>query len=164
MVPATDLATWTGEWYNEGPIEDVLNLGLNYIINIGENEKIGNTFTLRITPHVSTDQTPPSSYVEVTENDFNADGIADILWRNTDGRIVVWYMKKDTSHTSMLLSTESASWSIEQTADFNADGIADILWRNTDGRIVVWYMNKDGSRTSTLLSTESDKLEYRTDS
>ena len=87
-----DLEDWTGEFYEEGPIEDVLNLGLNYIINVGENAAIGNTFTLRITPHVAVDQTPPSSfgsdYIDLTKYkleasaDFNNDGIADILWKN----------------------------------------------------------------------------------
>ena len=41
-------------------VEDVLNLGLNYIINVGANAAIGSTFTLRITPHVALDQTPPT--------------------------------------------------------------------------------------------------------
>ena len=57
-----DLLDWSGDWYDEGPVEDVLNLGLNYIINIGKNADIGSTFTLRITPHVDTNQTAPSSY------------------------------------------------------------------------------------------------------
>jgi len=56
---ANEIAQWTGEWYAEEHIEDVLNLGLNYIINVGENAKVGSTFTLRITPHVAADQTPP---------------------------------------------------------------------------------------------------------
>ncbi|SFZ97794.1 hypothetical protein MNB_SV-5-165 [hydrothermal vent metagenome] len=56
---ATDAerATWTGTAYEEEGIEDVLNLGLNYIINIGDNSAIGSTFILRITPHVDADQT-----------------------------------------------------------------------------------------------------------
>lgn len=67
-LPATeaDFVTWSGEWYSVGIIEDVLNLGLNYIVNVGENAKIGKTFTIRITPHVDTNQTAPS-YVAVGE-------------------------------------------------------------------------------------------------
>ena len=62
LATAEEIATWAGEWYSEGPIEDVLNLGLNYIINVGLNSAIGATFTLRVTPHIDTNQTPPSSY------------------------------------------------------------------------------------------------------
>ena len=55
-----DFAGWSGEWYSVGPIEDVLNLGLNYIVNVGENALIGKTFTIRITPYVDINQTQPS--------------------------------------------------------------------------------------------------------
>ena len=54
-----ELTEWDGEWYEEDHVEDVLNLGLNYIIEVGENAKIGDTFTLRLTPHVAADQTEP---------------------------------------------------------------------------------------------------------
>ena len=60
LATAEDFAAWTGDLYSVGGIEDVLNLGLNYIINVGENAVIGETFTLRITPHVALDQTPPT--------------------------------------------------------------------------------------------------------
>jgi len=60
LATEADFADWSGDWYSLGGIEDVLNLGLNYIINVGENATIGSTFTLRITPHVALDQTPPT--------------------------------------------------------------------------------------------------------
>ena len=54
---------WTagGQYYIAG-IEDSVNLGLNYIVNIGDNEEIGSTFTIRITPHFapSSEQSTPS--------------------------------------------------------------------------------------------------------
>ncbi|WP_299874610.1 choice-of-anchor F family protein [uncultured Cocleimonas sp.] len=55
-----DLLVWTGEWYGEGEVEDVLNLGLNYIVNVGDNTVIGDKFTIRITPSVDADQTAPA--------------------------------------------------------------------------------------------------------
>ncbi len=58
-----ELLAWeVSPWYSMGLIEDTLNLGLNYIINIGDNTKIGNTFIIRITPHTDTNQTPPVHY------------------------------------------------------------------------------------------------------
>jgi hypothetical protein len=56
-----ELVTWTiNPLYEIGHIEDTLNLGLNYIVNVGTNANIGSKFTIRITPRVAADQTPPS--------------------------------------------------------------------------------------------------------
>ncbi|MCW8821013.1 MAG: choice-of-anchor F family protein, partial [Sulfurovum sp.] len=58
-----ELDAWmASNLYSVGIIEDTLNLGLNYIVEVGDNtsDQIGATFTIRITPHVSADQTPPS--------------------------------------------------------------------------------------------------------
>ncbi len=54
------LAWATSPLYTIGEIEDTLNLGLNYIVNVGSNAALGNKFTIRITPHIAADQTPPS--------------------------------------------------------------------------------------------------------
>lgn len=54
------LAWMTSPLYAIGQIEDTLNLGLNYIVNVGSNAAIGDRFTIRITPHIALDQTPPS--------------------------------------------------------------------------------------------------------
>ena len=56
-----ELLTWTVDpLYAIGHIEDTLNLGLNYIVNVGTNANIGSKLTVRITPRVAADQTPPS--------------------------------------------------------------------------------------------------------
>jgi len=55
-----DFLEWSGDWYSVGAVEDVLNLGLNYIVNVGENALIGKTFTIRITPYVDSNQSVPS--------------------------------------------------------------------------------------------------------
>ena len=60
VATEADLLTWSGDWYSEGEVEDVLNLGLNYIVNVGDNALIGSTFTIRITPSVDTDQVAPT--------------------------------------------------------------------------------------------------------
>jgi hypothetical protein len=60
LATEEDLLLLSGEWYEEEVIEDVLNLGLNYIINIGDNHAIGKTFTIRITPSVDSNQTLPN--------------------------------------------------------------------------------------------------------
>jgi hypothetical protein len=58
-----ELLAWeVSPWYKMGLIEDTLNLGLNYIVEIGDNAKIGDTFTIRITPHTDSNQKPPVHY------------------------------------------------------------------------------------------------------
>ena len=59
-----ELVTWTIDpWFEIGLIEDTLNLGLNYIVNVGDNSAIDGNFTVRITPRVAVDQTKPN-YIE----------------------------------------------------------------------------------------------------
>ncbi len=75
---AAELLTWmTNPRYSVGTIEDTLNLGLNYIINVGDNTALnGDTITVRITPRVALDQTAPSYVSNMpTENYDSAEGI-----------------------------------------------------------------------------------------
>lgn len=72
--------------YKQNVIEDVLNLGLNYIVSIGANGSIGKTFMLRITPHVSADQTTPDGIApEDIDPPIDADDIANLLALDTEG-------------------------------------------------------------------------------
>lgn len=77
-VPDTVIAQWAANMktddnpdgkYVIDDIEDLPNLSLNYIVNVGAG--IDNNFTIRFTPKVSEDQTPPSY--------FEADGVTRIL-------------------------------------------------------------------------------------
>jgi len=175
-LPATaqDLQDWTGDWYEEDTVEDVLNLGVNYIVNVGTNSDIGSTFTIRITPHVDTNQTPPSSYqkgmdpIDAKYNlaataDFNNDGIADILWYNPiDGELILWYMNSDGTYVENNIGTSDTAYDIEGASDFNSDGIADILWKNpTDGQLIIWYMNSDG--TYVIQTVYTSDINYNVD-
>ncbi len=75
--------------------------------------------------------------------DLNGDGKPDILWRNTNGTNVVWYMDGATlTGWAQLPSVIGTNWTIAGEGDFNADGKPDILWRNTStGENFVWYMD-----------------------
>jgi len=58
-----ELSAWMADpLYSVAKIEDTLNLGLNYVVEIGLNSTIGKTFTIRITPHIAPEanQTAPS--------------------------------------------------------------------------------------------------------
>jgi hypothetical protein len=67
-TPSDDtLAMWAAdpEKYVIDDIEDIPNVSMNYIVNVGE--AIDTNFTIRITPKVSIDQTPPS-YISKEDN------------------------------------------------------------------------------------------------
>ena len=76
--------------------------------------------------------------------DFNSDGNADILWRNSStGENIVWNM-----NGNVLLGANypdavaDLNWKIAGLADFNNDTKVDILWRNySTGQNYVWFMN-----------------------
>ncbi len=78
--------------------------------------------------------------------DFNGDGKADILWRNTTSqKLVIWIMDGSAKIGAIIPNPSQAldaNWEIAAAADFNGDGHRDLLWYNpTSGKIVLWWMD-----------------------
>ena len=92
---------------------------------------------------------PGSSWSVAGIGDFNGNGDADILWRNSNGSLAMWLMDGSTISSSATPTYQGsavspgAPWSIAGIGDFNGDGEADILWRNSNGSLAMWLM--DGS-------------------
>ncbi|MBQ0719210.1 MAG: choice-of-anchor F family protein [Gammaproteobacteria bacterium] len=64
-VPAATITGW-GEnlEFTQDVIDDLVNVGLNYVVTIGDVTSFtGNTFTIRITPKTESGVTPPPPYV-----------------------------------------------------------------------------------------------------
>ena len=63
-------------------------------------------------------------------HDFNADCLSDILWRQTNGQVVLWMMQGATTIGGGSPGSATTDWAIVGQRDFNGDGFADVLWRN----------------------------------
>jgi hypothetical protein len=81
--------------------------------------------------------------VTTLRNDLNADGTADLLWRNKQsGVVVAWLMNDAAIASTGVLAGVPMNWQIMGMGDVNADGMADVIWRNTtNGVVAVWLMD-----------------------
>lgn len=76
--------------------------------------------------------------------DVNADGSADIVWRDTlNGDVYVWMMNGLgwLPGSGPVAPAPLAVWDIVGTGDYDGDGRADLLWRSNDHRIATWFLN-----------------------
>jgi FG-GAP-like repeat len=78
-------------------------------------------------------------------NDFNNDGMSDLLWRNTSGVNAVWEMNGQTVKSFFSIPTVNPAYKLAGTGDFNGDHHLDLLWRNTSGVNAVWNMDGNGN-------------------
>jgi len=74
--------------------------------------------------------------------DFDGDGRADLLWRDTTRTLVcLWRATAAGGYDIVFLRDYPAGWEIAGISDGNADGRSDIHWYNpTLHRLQVWYM------------------------
>ena len=85
--------------------------------------------------------------------DFDGDGKADVLWRNSaTGQNYIYFMDGTTIKPTegYIRTVADQNWQIAGVGDFNGDGIDDIVWRNSaTGENYIYPM--DGR---TILGTE----------
>jgi len=67
-------------------------------------------------------------------NDFNGDGVSDILWRNDSGATTDWVGHPNSSvsdNSSNFFVNPGNQWHLAATGDFNGDGRVDIFGATT---------------------------------
>ncbi len=102
---------------------------------------------------------PDASWSVAGVGDFNNDGRADMLWRQTTGAVALWQMNDASVAGSAYVTyqgntiTPDATWKIVEVGDFNGDGNSDVLWRNDNGSMAEWLMN--GSQVTASVTPAS---------
>ncbi len=105
------------------------------------------------TPRFPLNEGSPASVGQIWQiagvGDFDGDGHADILWRNTStGQVVIWFIEGTQRVASGPAGGANPNdWEIAGIGDFDglattATPTADILWRHTfTGQTVIWLMD-----------------------
>ena len=65
---------------------------------------------------------------------------SDILWRDANGDLAIWFMNGISLVSSASIANVPTNWAVVATGDFNGDGFDDILWRDSSGDLAVWLM------------------------
>jgi hypothetical protein len=140
--------TPTSNWYNSGQsvqIQAIPNSGYAFMgwTGSGTGSYTGTSNPVSVTMNAPIAETPIFSQPRL-HGDFNADGKADILWRNTaTGDINVWFLNGVTVIADgWLPRVTDQQWQVAGIGDLNGDGKPDLVWRHTvSGDINVWFMN-----------------------
>ena len=98
--------------------------------------------------------TIPSNWAIIGQRDFNGDGYADILWRDSSGNLSMWFMNGTQVSSAVGVGNVPNNWSVHGTGDLNGDGKGDLLWRDSaTGTIVVWFMDGGNVLATTSFGT-----------
>ena len=99
----------------------------------------------------------------VAAQDFNSNGIPDILFQHTDGRLALWWMTNDYAGTKLLNGgiSPGAGWNAVLVHNFDAYKSADILFRHVDGNLKFWSMDGVQALTTTPVRTGPSNPAYK---
>lgn len=102
------------------------------------------------------------NFALVNQKGFSDRGKNDVLWRNSNGAVTVWYMDGfNVVGGGNLSSSPGTAWKLNGTGDFNGDGKTDLLWRNDTGLMSLWTMNGTTLAASGAPSTPSLSMDWK---
>ncbi len=87
--------------------------------------------------------TPGTTWKAIAVADFNNDTQADILFQNTDGRVMIWFMNGVTMTSGVILNGGVApltGWKASAVSDLDNNGTPDILFQ-VGGQSAIWALN-----------------------
>ncbi|XYI00245.1 FG-GAP repeat domain-containing protein [Sorangium sp. So ce1128] len=77
-------------------------------------------------------------------NDFNGDGMADMLWSNAEQSLMAIWLMEGTRLLApgpFIPGPIGQGWAAANAGDLNFDGMADVLWRNAEQNLIaIWLM------------------------
>ncbi|MET3845241.1 aspartate 1-decarboxylase [Bradyrhizobium sp. OAE829] len=88
-------------------------------------------------------------------NDFNGDGISDVLFRNSSGSVAVWELNGNHIDLNATVGSAGSNWHETGIGDFNGDGKADLLWRNDQGGVAMWQLDGNHIASNTTVGSAS---------
>jgi hypothetical protein len=98
---------------------------------LGQRGDLADERTTVTNPNTPFVGTAGSQWAVVGQRDFNGDGFADLLWRDTGGDVMIWEMTGTTllNRNSSFVAAVPTDWSIVGTGNFNGDA-----WPTSCGR------------------------------
>jgi hypothetical protein len=107
-------------------------------------------FAFRVTDSAGNQTTTQSLQFQISTaaaNDFNGDGLSDLLWWHGDGTFTEWQSTGNGFTPNVVVASigTANSWHPEGSFDFSGDGKADLLWRNdASGQFTIWDSTGNG--------------------
>ncbi|OYE06697.1 FG-GAP-like repeat-containing protein [Nostoc sp. 'Peltigera membranacea cyanobiont' 232] len=129
------LATATN--YNLGTVKTAT-------VNIADNDKLRSDSSSIAAQGVVSQIVDPKSGLQVQGvGDFNGDGKADILWKDSQGKTAIWLMDglKILNQAYSQSVDPKSGFQVQGIGDFNGDGKADVLWKDSQGKTAIWLMD-----------------------
>jgi hypothetical protein len=86
-----------------------------------------------------------SRWEAVRLNDFDADGMGDILWSSKEQNLIaIWRMDGNRllAPGPLIRGPLGQGWEVANAGDFNRDGMADVVWLNADQNLMtIWLID-----------------------
>jgi Ca2+-binding RTX toxin-like protein len=86
-------------------------------------------------------------------NDFNGDGISDVLLANNNGSLALWELNGNHIDSNTTVGSVPAGWHVDGIGDFGGDGKSDILLHSDSGQVAMWQMDGDHIASNTTVGS-----------